>query len=85
MTVSKMLAGLLDDGMILGDVSLATAPQDLIDYWLIPHELLHTLGLAEETIDRILVILNRRLGNHHVVSYITDYSQYIQESHGSHH
>lgn len=85
-TVSKMLAGIIDDTLI-GDLSLAVAPQDLLDYWLIPHELLHTLGLEEEVIDRILIIMNRRLGMNHVASYIASYSEYIrgEDGHGHNH
>jgi len=79
-----MLAGIVDETLI-GDVSLAVAPQDLIDYWLIPHELLHTLGLEEQVIDRILIIMNRRLGMQHVASYISSYSEYLQGEAGHNH
>lgn len=73
----KALAGLQNRHILVGDVSLVEVPQDLINYWLVPHELLHTADFEDQAIDKILIGMNLELGKRDIATYIEKYSGYV--------
>jgi len=74
--VKRALAGLHNKAVLVGDISLKDLPQDVINYWLVPHELLHTVDLDDAMIERVLMMMNLSLGRYDIADYIRKHSGY---------
>jgi len=57
-------------------VSLKDLSQDVINYWLVPHELLHTVDLDDPMIERILMMMNLNMGRYDIAEFIRQHSGY---------
>lgn len=74
--VKRALAGLHNKAVLVGDITLKDISQDVINYWLVPHELLHTVDIDDPMIERILMMMNLNLGRYDIAEYIRQHSGY---------
>lgn len=73
----KTVARITSKRVLIGDLSVAEMSQELINYWLVPHELLHSVYSDERLIENTLIRMNEEFGRFDIAYFIRNSSGYL--------